>query len=744
MQKKEENTKFAREFSAVHDAIRDMCARGYRGRLDYKRIGVESSTYDNRLKKQIESMLNETEAFPNGRFVYKPMEWQENPLAGVFRYVIPDEQKFVYYYGILSILARQYKEDLQSFAEGTGLEGLEISDICDEMQVYSKDGGIIPYRQVWRKLQDLKEQYIISEIKGSDGETRYKLNDPIWDYFEMEELEKIYDCLCFLENVQPFGFPYYLLRKNLELWMWKLGEEEWDAYAKELFLFRHRNPLAILDSEMIYACLHSAKKKEKDILCYLNLEPYEFLGEMQDKKNKGYKYKYVPVLLNPNHLEYDCYTGLITVSGECVGGEEKVGKIPVKNLLFLDKEVTTGGEVSFRKKPLSHVDDIFHNINSIYFERLIELRLQDDRNKWTKDELIEHFFRGKEYWYSDVFDRVVLGEKNKVYKKDAKQEKEEKKSKIAVTCFRETKEKGIFERVAWDVREQDMFYTPRLAVEALKSIPEMEDFTEYFLDEELIEKIRTCTEDYALTWNVKDISLVNRKDNESSFSKEEKILKTRELIRNFHEIGLVYDKDDKEYYMLRLQYSIYKNEFRVLAQETSGEERLTLLALDNVIFKKRFADREKLEAARNNYKSKLKDSMETMKFRLCNRVKLDWSDLFSEIQKLEDVYKKLGILEENKSDIDKVKEDLETLRLSCQKKNKKQYTEINKMQWDNLFTDGWMSLLSAYEHETTYELPEPGMPSGDFEVTLHYWKEDKDEILGEFRNFHSVYEMIIT
>lgn len=726
MQKKEKNTEFARDFRAVHDTLRDMCARGYRGRQDYKRIGVGSSTYDNHLKKQIESMLNETEAFSNGRFVYKPMEWQENPLTGVFRYVIPDEQKFVYYYGILSVLARQYKEDLQSFAEGIGLEGLEIINICEEMQVYSQ-GGEIPNKQVWRKLQDLKEQYIISEITGRGAELRYKLNDPIWDSFEMEELKKIYDCLCFLENVQPFGIPYYLLRKNLELWMRKLDEEEWDAYAKEIFLFRHRNPLTILDSEMIYACLYSAKKKDEDILCYLNLDPYEFLGEMHDKEDNEYEYKYVPVHLNPEHLEYDCYTGLLTVSKVSVEDDEKDGKIPVKNLLFLDKAVTEDGKVSFRKRSLPHVDDIFHNINSIYFERLVELRLQDDRNKWTRDELIEHFFRGKEYWYSDVFDRVVLGKKNKIYKKD------KKKTKTAVSCFKETKE-GIFESVAWDVREQDMFYTPRLAVEALKSIPELEDFTEYFLDEELIEKIRAYTENYTLTWDVKDIRLVNRKNGVSLFSKEEKIIKTKELIRNFHESGLVYDKDNKEYYMLRLQYSIYKDEFRVLAQETSGEEKLTLLTQDDVIFKKRFADREKLEAARNNYKSKLEESMDTMKFRLCNRAKQDWSNLFSKIQKIEEIYEKRGILAENKSEIDKLKVELENLRLS--------YEKNNQMQWDNLLTDGWMSILSAYEHETTYELPEPGETSGDFEVTLRYWKEDEDEILNEFRNFKSAYEMI--
>ena len=605
-ERKANKTELAREFSAVHDTIRDFCYRGYRSRNEMDRIGVGISTYDNRLKKQIECMLNETDALQNGKFVYKPMEWQANPLAEVFRYVIPDEQDFVYYYAILSALKEKKEDDFNANIGDS--QGLTLTELCDIIKEYLVNGEKeISRQQVKRKLGELckhcqieqrKDRYVLKDIILDEW---YNKKEERYDSFTIEELLKIYNCVFFLENVEPFALPFFLLRKNIELWMKKERCKEFEEYDKEMFLFRHRNPVNVLDSELIYACLLLAKNNaQKDFSCYLNIAPYEINLE---KVNRNY----LPVTLNVDHLEFNRETGAILVSDASVnvnGIEQCEKKIPLRNLSFYKKtKKKSKNEKGFTKNNSLDVECVFHSLNSVFFERLVELSFLEDKSTWTEEELIEHFFQGEKYWYSDVFERVVRGKKKTPQVREKKRE-QPYEPKAEVSCFLEDKKEGTFRWIYSEALEWPVFYTPRLAQEAMKNIPKTQ-FWNLFFGPELRDKIEQATEEYESTWDISDIVWSNEKENE--LLSEENIKFAKKLIENFRDSGLIYDCQNKEYYMLRIQYSIRKDEFRVLAQETSGKKGLTIISRENIVFKPKRADKESLIHARNSYKDKLSE-----------------------------------------------------------------------------------------------------------------------------------------
>lgn len=713
-----------KNYDAVHDMLRDICVRGYRKRKDFARIGVKGSKFDN-LRCQILCMLNETDVSMCGEgkqgitFSHEPMLWQNNALAETFRYVIPDAEDFFYYFVIL-----------QALNECKYLKGekfLTVHDICGEwIEDYYDDKEQYEYnKQVRRKLEELEAHGIVkrSEYTDSENQIQYKLLPYIWEDFTPEELLDIHTYLSFLQNTMPLELPFYMLQKNLE-W-WARSETQLSAVYKkmqqDIFLFKHHNPVNVIDSEAIYAFLMIAKERE---VARINGEKLPVL-HAHDRRNiyeqttprildstKYYKSCAWVVALDVDKISYDCLTGEIRGISEAGKEYTTRGIVFYKEIGFRDwkmvrrkrrkltknKKLRRNRLPKFEKetikkfhkrlnarkiirKQLKKLPDtkiygvpikrdmdekikfVFNRLNSIYLERFLELNCQEE---WSEKELRNHFFHGR-CEYEDIYQELVgKGKKSKNRKKNV---------------FYKEKDKFVW--YAWT--QEKLFLTPRLAREAFANIPNTE-YVNAFLEEETIAKIQAKTKDFKCLWDVKHIEWKNRASHNSCLQNKE----IKSLIKHYREHGVVY-VDGKKYEMVRIQYSNYYDEFRVLVK---GNEGLTFLKLHQIDLRMKLND---VACVREKFISQ------------------------AELSTLMEVKTKM-------------------LEFSL-------VPTINgpSMFFDNSISEQWMMLLSSYKRNITYVNPKPNEQSGTFEVKLWYWDEDKEKIQEEFRKMNAkYYEIKIT
>ncbi|MBQ2900730.1 MAG: hypothetical protein IJE49_02710 [Agathobacter sp.] len=743
-----------RDLNAIRDTMRDICLRGYRERKYFERIGIGLSNYDNQ-RNQIEYLLNETEALNELRFINQPMEWQDNPLAQLFCQTIPNVQDFFYSYALLNYLSC-IEDDKATIGY--------IKDKLDEECQQEKE---FECQQIKRKLENLEKQLQITGNGRGDSKS-WTLNPPIWELddenrFSYNELIKLYDYVCFLAGTMPFELPFYLLKKNIELWMEREYKAEFEKHEKEMFLFQHRNQTNVLDSEIIYALLMWKKKSQKDVMIFYNTNSYEY-GELlhegrqikiEQKGKRGEKTGYRPLLLNLEKLEYDCHTGILKALNKIGEMDEFDVLLPRNIMLYTSSEKKVDKNqilLNWKKEEPSELKMAFHTLNNVYFERLIKLTFNYMKDTWTKEELINNLFKGDEYWYTEIFDRVIrckaeCEKKPRKTKDLQKEEKAKREKKVSVALFEENGDK-----YSWKIKpDYKLFYTPRLALEALKSIPEIHQFTSLFLEDDIVEKIKKCTEGFESTWNINDIVLVNSK--EGNLSREEKNVFVKTLIKKFRAKQFIFDKQSKKYYPLRLQYSIYKDEFRVLARKV-GSDELKMLSQENLDISRAALENTNLVKSSRTYKNELDKYMRKMHFKLkmCLKVEgvldVNWKCLYDAMEKLEKSLEEIEETEDNREQISKLKEalkkkeEIKSIEMKYKKETLTEDMPFDVAELDNILSDGWMNLLAAYKHETHYTFAKPGEKSGEFDVTLWYWYEDENEIIEEFKSFNSAFKMV--
>ena len=684
-----------KNYDAVHDMLRDICARGYRKRKDFARIGVKGSKFDN-LRCQILCMLNETNASmcEEGKqgitFTHEPMLWQNNVVADTFRHVIPDAEDFFYYFVILQALSEcEYQK---------GDKFLTVHDICGEwIEDYYDDKEQYEYnKQVRRKLEELEAHGIVkrAEKTNSDNQIQYTLVPHIWEDFTSEELLDIHTYLSFLQNTMPMELPFYLLQKNLEWWVRGDGElgDVYQQMQQEIFLFKHHNPVNVVDSEAIYAFLMIAKQREQArvtgaklpvLHAHDRMNIYEQTTPKILDETKHYKSCVWDVELDVDKISYDCLTG--EIKGISESGKEYAtrGIVFYKEMGFRDWKrkykqciIEKVVKKKFKKLPDTkiygvpikrdmneEIKFVFNRLNSVYLERFLELNCQEE---WLERDLRKLFFQGK-CEYEDIYQELVgKGEKSKNRKKNVFY-----------------KEKNKFVWYAWT--QEKLFLTPRLAREAFANIPNTE-YVKDFLEEETIAKIRAKTKGFESLWDVKHIEWKNRASHNSCLQN----IDIKSLIKHYREHGNIY-VDGKKYEMVRIQYSNYYDEFRVLAK---GNEGLTFFKLNQIDFRMKLNEiagvREKI-ITQAELSALMEEKMNVLEFSLVPIVKNGTS-----------------------------------------------------MYFDNSNSEQWMMLLSSHKRKITYVNPKPNEQSGKFEVTLWYWDEDKEEILEEFRKMNAKYEMKIS
>jgi hypothetical protein len=187
------------------------------------------------------------------------------------------------------------------------------------------------------------------------------------------------------------------------------------------------------------------------------------------------------------------------------------------------------------------IQSIFDQGNSIYLQRLVELSYET-KKEWTEKELKHYFFRGEEEYF-DIFE--VLAPKDDSY----------------YSCFDYDSKKKVYR---WKSFLNNVFYVPQLAREAFWSIEDLE-YTQYFLNSDLVKKIQEITKNKTdIHWNTKHLHWLEQK----SEKREEKYSDIRTIIMVcFRERGYIFDKGERKYDLLRIQYSVYHDAFRLLVRD---------------------------------------------------------------------------------------------------------------------------------------------------------------------------------
>ena len=686
------NSKLDNYYFSTHGMLHYMALRGYRPDDEYGYIRIKKAKFNSCLRK-IRTMLNETGALKKRKeeektihyIKYEPMKYQNNPLAETFRYTKPDTKELFFYMLLLSELAFDYEHGRN---EVTTLAPLIDTEYLSESNNVDKDTE----QKVRRFLNMLEKQGVVERNKEKKN-VRYKLNYNIWAGFGEEELVQLYDYLSFLRNVMPFELPYMLLQENLKLQL-KLRCEKY--IENDFFLFTDRNPVKVLDSEAIYQFLSMAKSGEtmpiqfqdtlKELVMPGKWERDKLWKSKNEKKTewgaKELDEKLPPLGIwhynddingsnNELHvkcLTYDTFSGELTTDKGAALSDVAFYKAKVK-----DGKVIYEDEMMENEKVLKRDEEVaFDNIYNIYFERLIELSYMREKNGWTREELEQHFFRGTEI-YEDVWSALVPEEGAKDYE---------------YSCF-------VYDGQKYRLKKglRPMFFTPKLITEAFKNLLDLE-YTKAFLDECVIELIRDYTKDIECSWSEKSIHALSNTKNDLS---EKSYTNIREVLQRFRDKGYVYDKNGNMYYMLRIEYSAYKDRFRLFVENAvSGEIKLLPLEVFD------FHMDELLTAALDVNDRQMREKIEEKREAWCAKVD--------------------GLLKEMQLHI-------------------RANTPAISGALDNLRSRKLMNYLSRFDRVIRYVNDNPDEKPGEFFVTMRFWPDDEAEIMSELEVFKKEFEI---
>lgn len=672
-----------REFSPAHNMLRDMMLRGYRTKEDYQNIRVENNKYDTYLR-QVKSMMGKypealEEERIDGKKVFRfrnqPMKWQNNPLAELLVHILPPKKEFYVYMTVFQILNNEKEYSLRFLYEDLKAELINYYDLeldfekekeqdlleeKREKEVKSEEKELQRFR---RTLKKMEAQGLIYS-RRQDGELVYFLKNDMWNLFTDDELVEIWHYVSFLRNVMPFELPYVLLQNNLELWLHRKRKVHLIEVEKEIFLFRHRNPINVLDSEAICGFFSSAKK-EKSVNIQISSLLYEYHTPkdwMHNIKISKHQTEATIKRMVPAHYVLDDTLGMGDIYYNCRTGEilyekeEGLKSITPKGIRFYCTKSSKDGISDIVSTMPQVVKNVFSQGNSIYLQRLAEL-CYGTKKEWTEQELKHLFFRGQkdDDYYKDIFERLAP------------------KVDTDYSCFDYDDRKKVYR---WKEKFKDVFYIPQFALEAFWSIPEL-DYTSYFLSPELEKKIQQIThKKISRNW---DTSKLHWREQKLE-AREERYSDIRTIIMVcFRKRGYIFDKKGKKYDLLRIQYSLYQDEFRLLVRDCVDRSIKFLPVYE--------ADVTKIDLMQVNRKKALLDQRE-------------WQAQVDSMMK-----QKTIVFTRN----------------------------APSAYCDNQLSEHILMALAGYEHKTTYRNPSPDTQAGEFEIVLKYWPEDEKDLEKELQ-----------
>jgi len=680
-QKESVKSNLGREFSPAHNMLRDMMLRGYRSKEEYQNIRLENNKYDTYLR-QLKTMLEEypealAEDWKDGKKVFyfrnQPMKWQNNPLAEFFGHILPPQKEFYVYLTVFQILNEKREYPLRCLYEDLDAQLFDYFDLEEDSQeeedaleeaekgkVKSEDKALQRFRRILKKME--AQGLICSRMQ--DGELIYYLKNDIWKSFSDDELVEMWHYLSFLRNVMPFELPYVLLHKNLELWLLKKQKLHILGTQKEIFLFRHRNPINVIDSEAICGFFSSAKN-EKPIKIQISSLLYEYHSPKDWIQNQKISKRQADSTINrkvPVHYAMDDELGKGDIYYNCRTGQISYDKqkgfktITPKGIRFYRTISSKDGISDIVSTMPQVVKNIFSQGNSVYLQRLAGM-CYGTKKEWTEKELKQYFFRGEVDYeeYKDVFERLAP------------------KIDTDYSCFDYDDRKKTYR---WKEFFEDVFYIPQFALEAFGSIPEL-DYTPYFLSPELEKKIQNITQkQISRNWDTSKLHWLEQK----SENREERYSDIKKIIMVcFRKRGYIFDTNGKKYDLLRLQYSVYLDEFRLLVRDCV-DGSIKFLPMNQ-------ADVNKIDTTQVNRRKPLLDQ--------------------NEIQRQID---------------------------SMMKEKTIVFTRTAPSGYlDNQLSEHILMALAGYEHKTSYRNPKPDEQAGEFEIVLKYWPEDEADIENELQ-----------
>ena len=692
MEKKKETTpkgentnryisKVFRDFAKVRPVVRSLCLRGCNTREEYKKLSVAKGGYDSILA-EIKFALQESGVIKErkgekGKIYYfhnQPLQKQNNPLAEIWRFAKPNRKAILFYLTILDLAQREY--------EGVTKASLveEISSIGTEEQAYEAFKEEFVRSSVERALKEMQQLMLIREVSAEEERVRrFKVESDIWQGFQEEELEEIYIYLEFLKNVVPFELPYYFLQKHLELYLHCYGKTGILASIKPMFLFRHRNPVNVLESEMMYYFLRHAKHGidgGKDVIYQMKMRDYEM--NTPNKWENGLP----PIWFSDEcgqveGLEYDCFLNAIYMKGRMYRNEYNGDGTWKKGLpeesrrynfvgadLFVANEDDEDKEELKKKKAeyaklQEEVRPLFHEMNGIYFEKIF--KLWNENEAYTKQQLRRNLFANEE------IDEI---ESENLSYADSLLEEMLMPNEEAYQLFiydEQTKTYSI------NGNEIKFLTATRIQREALQSLEEF-TFTKFFLSDKTIQKIKKNTKGLISEWSIRDIDVVNQEHRQSpellSYQKMQSLLKVMKCN------GMLTDKAGKRYIPLRLQYSLRYDEYRLLVVNEEQTD-CQMLALEEVDFTKVSLKAVMAWEEKEQWMQKAVEKQRTKTFRMKN----NWDSAY----------------------------------------------------WDTARSDEVMLLLSSYDKIVDYIVEDPDKESGQYIIKVKYWPEDEKDLLEDFK-----------
>ncbi len=559
------------DFDIIRRLLYDISLRGYKSKGEYNELMYGEDNTEKllpRLRMYLE-LSGEKEILTGnsgkGGYKYICMNYDPacmpcNPVDYTWRTAEVSVTDVVLWLLIMNVIGPGKKP--KSFASlRDGVKNM-LDQMADNPLEHEEAKDYLSDKMIRNRLEVLVSEGFV-EKKGTGAGSRFLPADDLFGDFSERELEKICTLAEFMQNTSPFELPYFFLNKRIRL----LLETVYKNHKSDIpfVVCRNHFPTTVLSSDVLYAFLKA--KKSGELIGFLwDINNYALQpGEKWNKKTKQPYYTYSPEIGFVKSIIYDCGKGEITVSVDGLDGEVFTGLI---------SDIRLPNETEKRN----------------CFERYIE-RLSGEKQKTAKEylaskekspsllspvtgEFTEELLR--EWNMLDT--KGSTGERRKTilerFSIDWKIDRSEVEKLFNLVEYRENTENPV--------RVLDMGKLPvlpaRIEKEALKNMVKSE-YASVFLEDELMEKISNKLKNYESSWDISDIEIKGKKNGIGNSPKCGKVEMLLKCIKRGEFINL---KNNITIEPVRIEYLIYKDEWRLLVSDQKGSERFYYIGLSQV------------------------------------------------------------------------------------------------------------------------------------------------------------------
>ncbi len=429
-------------------------------------------------------------------------------------------------------------------------------------------------------IRNRLEQLVADGFVNKSG-TKYAIARNIFKEFTKKEIEELLEYSEFLQNATPFELPYFLLSKKLKMKHMELsGENTFDIKTdkeRPYIICRDHFPATVLSSDVLYAFLR-AKKSGEPIAFLWDINNYTIQSkEKWDKKTKSPYYTYSPQIGYVNNISYDCDTGEITVYVKSLTGEDFSGLISDIKLPS-ERERKEYFEKLLLNIPVKRLNIAFNCLKNDEKRLLSPLAGDFVETLITVWNMMDNMTGGIKIFSNYAFDWNIDFDSNGQLKK----------------LLEYDKKHNTYSRS--DIEKIDII-PACIEKEALGNML-IAPFVKAFLSDETQKKLKIQFMDFECSWNINDIEMNNRKEENVLLCNEEfnnllGYIKTSEYIKF---------KNNEVVEPVRLEYSIGNNNWRLLVANNAEYRFIQLSNLEGVKGTKEYAihigDNEKKMSSR--------------------------------------------------------------------------------------------------------------------------------------------------